>query len=501
MRADRVGKLGMLVSCAFALAIVTSGSTPATEVDPSTGTRGAKTAGGVTTKTLTLPAAAFKPIEDEEVYDNSGHWVGNWTSPGAYYAANVDLPSEAVVTGLSLHWYDDLAGDQVTAWLRRVTLADGAVDNMASVASPVPAQPGGFGVERTTSIIFRDINPLEFSYLVVMYLPEQGDDDILACAVEIEYEYHPLAPSTLLASLSPPAFVPFEDGYEYLACEYLEHLHSPGGGTNNGWYVARLDLPDGATLEGMRFYWLDQDPSLDAVARLQRTELGVGDYPSLAVASSSGSPGFSSTYASISGHVVDNTHYAYWVAWDLPASSDEEIVGLATVISYSAPSPVTIESSVSVSAPAFTSHREGYDYTNSARYLTHRGGGAPGYYVAPLNLPDGAEVLSMTFHWYINTASCPLEAIVQRSRLETFDVDQMATVEPTSGSGFGFSVDDTISYGVIDNSKYSYSLVWTLPATTGEGKACAVVVDFRHGLLFADGFEDESLGAWSSAVP
>ena len=75
------------------------------------------------------------------------------------------------------------------------------------------------------------------------------------------------------------------------------------------------------TLTKVIAHWYQENPVALGQFKLQRSEFGKGDFVDMAVVSSGGTIGFGSTStATISQAVVDNSLYAYWVLFYLPVS-------------------------------------------------------------------------------------------------------------------------------------------------------------------------------------
>ena len=86
----------------------------------------------------------------------------------------------------------------------------------------------------------------------------------------------------LRQSIPAAAFTPYREQYDYENDgRYLIHKAGP-----EGWYLTAVRLPQGATITAMVFFWYDDSATLQARARLQRTELGTGNYEELAYAES-----------------------------------------------------------------------------------------------------------------------------------------------------------------------------------------------------------------------
>jgi hypothetical protein len=455
---------------------------------------------------LSIPAAAFRPWESGTEFVNSGRYLT------AYYQgrfqANVDLPAEARMTRMSLYWYDDVDAARVTLQLVRIDLAGCGWETLADAVSPEPAYPGGYGVTHVDTIEHPVIDPSSYTYEVRVVVPVVDDpQDLRLCAVVIQYEEPP--PTVWgTVSLTPAAFEPYEDGYVYdCVFMFLGHINSPGGGTDNGWYVARANLPHGATIHYVDFYFHGINPQQQAVARLQRTELGYGSFVEMATLQADGAAGCDVAATDvIAGDVVDNTRYAYWVVVDLPAYAGTGGYGVfawSAEIEYAYLPPLASNTRyVSVPAAAFTSYEDGYDYTNHARYLIHHHSpdGGTGY-MAPIELPQGAQVERIGFHWYDMDISHVGVARLQRTELGLGNVIEMASAATSGALGYGESVDDTIANRVIDNTRYAYWLVWDLPASDGAVKGCGVVVEYTEGRVFADNFESGGTTQWSATAP
>ena len=145
------------------------------------------------------------------------------------------------------------------------------------------------------------------------------------------------------------AFIPFEDGYDYQNhARYLLHLHSPGNGTNDGLYVALVELPVGATVNRVIFSWYDNSSSKAGTAYLQRSQLwGIGldgSYQTMAtVVTDDLHPGFYTSETTGIASPVILGNYSYWVAWWLPIATAGshpglgDVMGKGTMIGYTMP--------------------------------------------------------------------------------------------------------------------------------------------------------------------
>jgi hypothetical protein len=290
------------------------------------------------------------------------------------------------------------------------------------------------------------------------------------------------------------AFIPFEDGYKTSQWETVKHLEGPGGANTRGWYLAPVHLPDRAVITEVSFYWgRDATANTTGKAHLQRTQLGADNFENMATLSSAAGAGGFLSYDStqeIQNSLVDNSLYAYWLVYDLPAYNfpNQPVVAFDTVIQFQ---PLAVSRPIiSMPAAAFRPYEDGYDFENHGRHLIHKHGPgnslANGWYLAPLHLPDGVSIKRLTFHWYENT-TVPGVARLQRTRLGTGNYEELGTVFTSTGSNAsGSGSDSTILGGPVDNSRYAYWIVWDLPANATivnnvRGLAVQVEYDF---LLF-----------------
>ncbi len=121
--------------------------------------------------------------------------------------------------------------------------------------------------------------------------------------------------------------------------------------------------------------------------------------------------------------------------------------------------PVTwkpVTSYVSIPAAAFTPSQPGYDYSNQGHSIFPNNQSSRFYY-AEVQLPQGATVTNFVFQWTDLTQTTPTvgSAELFQSQLNGTEVS-MASAVTVSGSGLGFTNDNTINNGIIDNSMYIY---------------------------------------------
>ncbi|MBN1536314.1 MAG: hypothetical protein JW908_06245 [Anaerolineales bacterium] len=300
-------------------------------------------------------------------------------------------------------------------------------------------------------------------------------------------------------SIPAGAFKPFEDGYDYENHgRYLYHLHSPGGGTANGWYVAAVHLPHGAVVNSMWVYSkVNSATPINPITILQRSDMQ-GNYNNMANVSNtvSGTDIKTGWTDSIDFATIDNYHYSYFVTWDLPVAGGTYAIANCSVMIFYTP-PATQTGVISIPAAAFTPYQDGYDYEEHGRYLIHKAGvGTPnGWYQAPVYLPDSSVVTKMTFYWYDNESFYHgAIARFQSTLLGEEGYYEHAYAESTGG-GYGSSVDDTIEYGII-NTLQSYWVIVDQLASLTNYKSCGVVIEYTHPIV-ATGKKIIPVGAFS----
>jgi hypothetical protein len=247
-------------------------------------------------------------------------------------------------------------------------------------------------------------------------------------------------------------------------------------------------LPDGATINSLTAFF-DIHSSYPGVVRLQRSWLGYGDFDPLATLSiQPGDQGYDDqTTTAISHPVVDNSQFSYWVSLDIPPLDrpDSTIIPFYAVIRYTNPTNSSSSVPVSIPAAAFNAYEDGYDYQNDARYLSHfhdpLAGNNRGWYLAPVQIPDGARVTRLAFYWYDQSASYYGIARLQRTDL-VGNYEELASLTSDGELVFGFygkTVTTSIANPIIDNRNHAYWVIWDLPVTAlGDVRGCGMIVNY-----------------------
>ncbi len=135
--------------------------------------------------------------------------------------------------------------------------------------------------------------------------------------------------------LHPTAFVPMDSATEY--------QFGPGGvllnsGSFNGYYVAAVNVPQGATINKVVLYYFD-NASDNIVLTFNAINLDVTAILPLASVTTIGAPPLSGVIGdtTITEHTIDNQSYAYWVEVQIPAGYGTNLTIRGIRIDYSYP--------------------------------------------------------------------------------------------------------------------------------------------------------------------
>jgi hypothetical protein len=138
---------------------------------------------------------------------------------------------------------------------------------------------------------------------------------------------------TSYVSVSAAAFSPLDDNYMY----------TNSGNTldptdmSSQYYYAPVQLPHGATVTKIEFYWSDLSGDYNGHCYLYRNDMQAGE-DTLGTVDTSGSSGVGSSETStITNSTIDNSQYAYYLGWDLDGGGDVE--GYGVVIEYTITEP------------------------------------------------------------------------------------------------------------------------------------------------------------------
>ena len=134
------------------------------------------------------------------------------------------------------------------------------------------------------------------------------------------------------------AFKPSLNGYSF--SNYGNTL-TPGDATSSG-YVAGVNLPNGANISNLTFYWTDGATD-DGHVSLYRTDLDGNEILMASASTHGGGPGDSVTGSSgpstISYPLIDNSSHSYYIWASLPLDADGAVSLYGVVIEYTIEHP------------------------------------------------------------------------------------------------------------------------------------------------------------------
>lgn len=272
---------------------------------------------------LSLPAASFRPFEDGYTFSNEGGLLYHYQKPGGsldngIYLAPVNLPEGAVLSEISVHIHDqDGVNRPITIRLERSNRA-GENYEMTNLSCE--------GSSLCSKSLASPISNTYYDYWILLELPVR-DPGLYVFGVSIDYALDSYVTPDAV-SLSNTAFTSYysNDDYE----NHARWLFHKGG--INGVYVAGVQLPQGATITSFKACFYDEASNKTGQAYLARTRLGVNE--EMASVSSSGSGGYGFPVdTSVKYGQIDNSKYAYFVWWTLPASTTPSPPGSGDVVS------------------------------------------------------------------------------------------------------------------------------------------------------------------------
>jgi hypothetical protein len=298
------------------------------------------------TQVLTVPAAAFSPMDGQNFYVMGGD-LSSYAGPGgpnvaAGYIAPLHLPNGATITRLTFYYknMDSVGGASL---LLQTTDYNGAVYTWAQLDGHVL----GDGSLTTTTFVSPFIQNTHYGYWLSFVDPAHHDnyDYSSLKGVTVEYTLPYSSPEGNVVSYPSAGYVPFNDGNAYQQQgRWLIHLSAPAGG--NGWYFTPVELPDGARLKKVTAYYRDNTWAFPGVIylRLQRGDAALNFSNMLTLDPTQNLSHTYPNYASISSTSIatpgiDNQRHSYWLVWDIQHSTlppNEGIVqyGVGVVLEY-----------------------------------------------------------------------------------------------------------------------------------------------------------------------
>ena len=412
------------------------------------------------TQVLSIPGCGFHPKDNTHHYLCLDSLLGHYTSSSGtgIYHAPLHLPDQSIINKISFHYYDPAEGADGNLSLFKVVLSVGAIPGSAKLADLSSSGSEMYGTVSTASGFSQLIENSNYDYYFTFTAP----DGVSIGLPRVEVEYTLPSDSSVYEYLDlPPAgFVPYSDDLEY---------------RNFGWYAdnnstttpvhlqAPVLLPDGALVHAGWFYYYDNNAAINVRAHLHRTDLAGSWDPSDAMADFES---FETNQYSVSAVAltkytrIDNSKYAYWIYYELPASAELPPVmgGRGHVIRFKNEQVYPLRS-ISIPAAAFSPKTDGQVYANHGRYLESHG--VDNIYIAPLYLEEGKTIRRVKFY-YERKGSPTTEAVA--TLIESTDLGGYPLSELTSsGTGWRYTDSGLLHDLVVDNQHHSYTLEWKLP--------------------------------------
>lgn len=285
---------------------------------------------------FSIPSGTFKPTVPQDNYEVTDGYIRHYYGAG-FYTAQIDLPDGATMQKLKIRTVDKNSSNEIDIYLYRAN-AQGVIQQLATIRSPDSAD----AIETSTTTINSPvIDNTNYVYYLMLILPPWGDLTIRTDFYSAVIEYTgPANPSYPTVSLSNSAFTPFYDHLEYAnSGAHLFHLHSEGGGSADGVYLAPVYLPHRSQVSTVLFKYYDGTNTQNASAYLVRTRLGVND--EMVTFTSSGYGGYGSSTKSATYETIDNRLYAYFAYYVLPvagaANPGTNVAPVFLAINYTSP--------------------------------------------------------------------------------------------------------------------------------------------------------------------
>lgn len=284
-----------------------------------------------TVDAITLPASTARPINTNATFSSFKDSLRHETYSGGVnsgsYLVPLNLPSGAQILSLSV-LYSSYSNRTAKATLHR---SETSLNNDVTLGQiDIPA---GTQVQKslTTEIAGHPVvDNKTYSYWAILNLPPvDGSYYFDATRITVAYWLPQTPPVTFTTTVSAAAFTPFRSSYTYGNLgNFMRHKSTPAGvseGTH-GLYMAPLTIPDGAILKKIIFNGYDSMTGTDnnIKIRLQRSELGKGDYDTLKLIENTSSGGYVTPGVPDLSDIdtaVDMKKYSYWVLVDMPVAS------------------------------------------------------------------------------------------------------------------------------------------------------------------------------------
>jgi len=133
---------------------------------------------------------------------------------------------------------------------------------------------------------------------------------------------------------------------------------------------------------------------------------------------------------------------------------------------------------LSIAGDAFTPTSNSITYTKAFGMLLF-GGGLPGWFSAPVSLPDGAKITGFRFN-YLDNDSPEMTAVLVRRHLTTGAYESAATAGPTTGASADWrNLNGTVEKPDIDNDNYIYSAMIVFSGSSATMIAGGIIIAYE----------------------
>jgi hypothetical protein len=402
-------------------------------------------------KTLVIAGTSFTPYDSTT--DFPDHSSGTLTG-SSNFTAPLPLRHGARMLELTLVGQVIAPFEAITAQIRRVDTSFFGVGNPQTVASVTLSDVTPSSIETRTVAIPSVAIDLDHYFYYVNIVQGSGG---ITHGVRVRYQ-DPDPAGTQSIGIAGLGFDAERNGTDVKWGNLGVMLSGTPAGTP-GRYVAPVRLPQGATVTGFSVTAFDE-VSDSATVRLLRVPMTVPIGQAMATVTTTGTSGdpvrmYAAT--TVAPSLVDNTANYYYV--DVAMGRILDIYGVRISFTLPASPPATVSDSVAAVPflPEQTSdQRMPVQGTLTGQYRFNTG----------LQLPDGAQVMSLSMSALDNSDDGDLTAFLYRSDAQTSGVGaQLMATLTSKGAADGartFTTDLITAGRVIDNvHSFYYVQFWT----------------------------------------
>lgn len=456
------------------------------------------------TRYLALGAADFHPNRPGYVFQNRGNNLKVYSAEGGLtgqFTASVNLEIGAVIKKMRLNVRSNVIDTAMTVRLYARSLESGSVTLLGTVTAQRTAEtivaPDNY-YQNEVSLAYAPYMP-NHAYFVEADIPTSSSDYVSSynwlCGVTLEYTQPDRLAATGVYNTSAAILIPAQPENIYRVDNgTLRHE----GSADSGFYMIKLNLPHGAQITGFKMAYARRTTTKTAQAFLQYSDIASHNYANIGGATLTTAAGTNSNVLvqkTFSPVTVDSHSRSYWIGVVLPKYEvSNYVTAHAFSVAYTQPA-LSSQHTAMVAAVSFHPSRQSYGFYQHGRYLKHLSTPSTameyprGYYIAPLDLPDGAVINSMKVNVY-DTPSDPEKTVrVYLNRTTRMDPTEETLKQISSVVDTGYStVTETNFAGddfTIDHLNYSYWLAVDLPKsampdenTTGDYALLSVEIDY-----------------------